>query len=51
MALERQLKVRTGDGNKVMATRGNGDVLGEMALFGDEVRFADALSVTDTKEF
>jgi hypothetical protein len=51
LLLERQLKVRTGDGNKVMAMLGKGHVLCEMTLFGDEVRSADALSVTDTKEF
>jgi CRP-like cAMP-binding protein len=30
---------------------GNGDVLGEMALFGGDVRSTDAFSVTDTKAF
>jgi CRP/FNR family transcriptional regulator, cyclic AMP receptor protein len=53
LVLEGQVEVRkrTGDGHKVMATLGNGDVLGEMALFGGDVRSADAVAVTDTKAF
>ncbi len=53
LVLEGQVEVRkrTDDGHKVMATLGNGDVLGEMALFGGELRSADAVAVTDTKVF
>lgn len=46
-----EVRKRTDDGHKVMATLGNGDVLGEMALFGGDVRSADAVALTDTKAF
>jgi len=53
LVLEGQVEVRkrTDEGHKVMATLGNGDVLGEMALFGGVHRSADAVAVSDTKAF
>lgn len=53
LVLEGQVEVRkrTDEGHKVMATLGNGDVLGEMALFGGVLRSADAVAVSDTKAF
>ena len=53
LVLEGQVEVRkrTDEGHKVIATLGNGDVLGEMALFGGVHRSADAVAVSDTKAF
>jgi CRP-like cAMP-binding protein len=53
LVLDGQVEVRkrSEDGHKVVATLANGDVLGEMALFGGDVRSADAVAVTDTKVF
>ena len=54
LVLEGKVEVRkqTGDSHRVIATLGNGDVVGEMALFGtQEQRSADAVVVEDAKLF
>lgn len=49
LVLEGKVEVRKGD--KVIATLGNGDAVGEMALFGATTRTADAVAVEPTKAF
>lgn len=53
LVLEGKVEVRkqTPGGDKVVATLGNGDAVGEMALFGATTRTAHAVAVEPTKAY